>query len=680
MATTYKGNEIGTSKVQGILSKYDKEGSDLKLLRFGDFLKGSEPFITKDINTGEPFDRDTWVRMYLNNSSMAARKRIEDTARITKFVASPRGVLWEADMAALEAIQKSYNQKHQQKIDKIRSMDQSTSEGENFWKNLGSNLLNTAANLGKSALQGIGLTAATLTQVAASGTGFHNDTYISRAYLKDAGGESGGTLNTILSYAGVTTGGGVNGAAAVVGGAQTVVGSPDPDKLMVPDEKTEGREGSVTDPVPELFYGTKPRGRATPRDYKGEMLGSQRYGAFDLHGVTRTTKTSEIQRGPGSMVAEADRTGLKEEQFGRYGGITDPSQDLNADKLEGEATRVAKYFDTEDNRYLNVNARPVLGLSKDTNWGEKDRIFTLDYKEELPWYSVDSDNDLKFDESRLKKDLGLIPFCITTITPDHRTYLNFPAYLDSYDDSYTGDWDSVQYIGRAEKFYGYKGFTRSINLSFKVLARRESQVEPLYRNLNRLVGATAPSYGEGNVFMRGTLASLTIGGYHKGALLKEQLGFIPNIKLGWEIDYPWEIGKKDGEDYLIDSTKFVVPLVLNVSMQFTPIEKQEVREDYGGYFVFEPDQKTKASTPKQTQVKQKQTQPEPKPSTRRSIPELETPKSQGDTLTHIFSGQSGGHAQVGYSFDSWVNHQSKPVGVLDQSTQDYINALRRGGQ
>lgn len=187
-----------------------------------------------------------------------------------------------------------------------------------------------------------------------------------------------------------------------------------------------------------------------------------------------------------------------------------------------------------------------------------------------------------------EEKLGLIPFCITTITPDHRVYLNFPAYLENYDDNYTGDWDSTQYVGRAEKFWGYTGFSREISLSFKILGRNPVELIELYHRLNRLVGGTAPSYNKTGLFMRGTLASITIGD-----LLKHKTGIIKNVKLSWEQDIPWETDYVQGSGLpaTVDTTdgnkSFRVPYSLSVSLGFTPIEEATVAEDFGAYFAFD---------------------------------------------------------------------------------------------
>jgi hypothetical protein len=160
----------------------------------------------------------------------------------------------------------------------------------------------------------------------------------------------------------------------------------------------------------------------------------------------------------------------------------------------------------------------------------------------------------KFQEDNLALDT--IPFQFVVMEPLCPHYIYLRALLDNLDDSYTGEWGSSKYVGRAEKFYRYNGFDRQITLGFKIAAFSKEELFPIYQKLNILVGATAPTYGKKGQFMRGTMTEVTVGDY-----LVRQKGFMSNISLTWQSDYPWEI----------NSDSLMVPHVLDVSITFTPI-------------------------------------------------------------------------------------------------------------
>lgn len=167
----------------------------------------------------------------------------------------------------------------------------------------------------------------------------------------------------------------------------------------------------------------------------------------------------------------------------------------------------------------------------------------------------------------LSDKLSLIPFCITSISPETRTYLTFEANLDSYDDSFTGNWNGTQYVGRAEQFYNYTGFNRDISFAFKIVARKADDLKPLYQKLNVLCSSTAPTYDSGKYFMRGTLGSITVGD-----LVSNQIGFFKSVKISWKTDYPWEIGNVHSSWLGQVGTEIIrVPHLLDVSVNFTPI-------------------------------------------------------------------------------------------------------------
>ena len=118
----------------------------------------------------------------------------------------------------------------------------------------------------------------------------------------------------------------------------------------------------------------------------------------------------------------------------------------------------------------------------------------------------------------------------------------FRALLDNVADSFTGEWNSFKYNGRAEKFYTYGGFDRSISFGFKIHTQTRHEQKPLWRKLNYLVAQTAPEYK--NRRMRGVFSRLTIGDW-----MNEIPGFFTSINLSWNTAYPWEIRHDDlGED------------------------------------------------------------------------------------------------------------------------------------
>ena len=159
---------------------------------------------------------------------------------------------------------------------------------------------------------------------------------------------------------------------------------------------------------------------------------------------------------------------------------------------------------------------------------------------------------------------------------DNGIFLYFRAFLDSFNDNYSGEWSGTRYIGRAEQFYTYQGFNREIQFSFKIAAFSKVEINPLYRKLNLLAGTTAPSYNANGDFMRGTLTSITIGDY-----LVAQKGFISNIGLSWEKGYPWEITTGDTEEKgnVKPESRLRVPHILNVDVSFTPIHEFNVKTD-----------------------------------------------------------------------------------------------------
>ena len=163
-----------------------------------------------------------------------------------------------------------------------------------------------------------------------------------------------------------------------------------------------------------------------------------------------------------------------------------------------------------------------------------------------------------------------IKFKFSIINPDEGDNINlyFRAFLSSFTDNYQGSWNSTKYLGRAEDFYTYHGFNRTISIGFKAAAFSRQELKPVYNKLVMLASTTAPSYSSDNGFMRGTLVTSTVGDY-----LVDQPGFISSVDYSWQTDYPWEIGLGGNEENDIQQ----LPHVLDVTLAFTPIHRFSVQ-------------------------------------------------------------------------------------------------------
>ena len=177
--------------------------------------------------------------------------------------------------------------------------------------------------------------------------------------------------------------------------------------------------------------------------------------------------------------------------------------------------------------------------------------------------SIDKLNAVGIRKSKLEGSedpSDLIKFYFTVMVPGQEDeFIYFRAYLDSFNDSYQGNWSETQYIGRGEKMQTYDGFSRSISLSFKIAASTRAEMKPLYRKIVTLASTTAPTYG-GGTFMRGTLVKLTVGDY-----LAETPGVITSVDYKWETSYPWEVVLDKEED------QQQLPHILDCSINFRPI-------------------------------------------------------------------------------------------------------------
>lgn len=182
--------------------------------------------------------------------------------------------------------------------------------------------------------------------------------------------------------------------------------------------------------------------------------------------------------------------------------------------------------------------------------------------------------DSEVNEELFESDM--IKFMISVVDnddPSKRTWIHFRAYIDSFNDSFSANYNSQKYVGRGEEFYNYGGFSRSINMGFKIGVQTRAEQKPLYEKLTYLASVCAPDYSDEG-FMRGSIVYLTVGDY-----LVDVPGVLKGISFSGFESSNWEIARKP--DGSIDSEIAQLPFSLTVSgFSFSPIHNGVPRKGY----------------------------------------------------------------------------------------------------
>ena len=193
---------------------------------------------------------------------------------------------------------------------------------------------------------------------------------------------------------------------------------------------------------------------------------------------------------------------------------------------------------------------------------EDNQYNALDKITAMPLYSSEA---VTQDKQGFKNDL--VKFRIGVVDnkdPNKKTYIHFRAFINSFSDNYSANWGSQKFMGRAENFYKYEGFDRSISMDWTVAAQSKQELIPMYQKLNYLASVCAPDYSPSG-YMQGNLITLTVGGW-----CYEQMGIMEGISLDVPGDSPWEIAIN--EDGSSDSSVKELPMIINVSgFNFKPI-------------------------------------------------------------------------------------------------------------
>jgi hypothetical protein len=525
--------------------------TDLKSLRYGN----DKPYITKNIGDAPG-----------SQLGLEVQARIDDTSRIAQMLIDKPGIKYLLNEALLQQVNID---------DKIKNRGNKTVAGAVLGQ-LGNTLIGTAKILGS-----------TLAQVPVNGTGLHFlKGFRTDTYLQPTNG------NQASGFAQFFGAGGVEGAPLALQGKpiEGVVES----NLLVQKNQFDNKEKHPDIDVSKEIQ-VSPEESAQRYSKDSTFTGNSTY--FNINAAKRGTpirvqpsttaesKTRETTKSPGyqgsrsnaiSTISGSEYTS-EQEQYTNASGKSQLYDKNNPTK--------STYTVQQKNRLTlnkNVTKEYRVGLGDQGAQGTPEKQsarrsnqywFMSDKADPTKSAEVDKINALAPQDGQVsgeREGRDIVKFRFHILTPDQTgdgKVLYFRAFLDSFNDAYTGTWNPTKYLGRAEDFQVYGGFQRKISLSFKIAAATRVEMKPLYQKMIWLASATAPTYTADKQFMRGTIVKMTVGDY-----VYELPGVLNSLTYTWQQDYPWEIamlepeGTKEGDKQMQE-----LPMIMDCQLDFTPI-------------------------------------------------------------------------------------------------------------
>jgi len=117
----------------------------------------------------------------------------------------------------------------------------------------------------------------------------------------------------------------------------------------------------------------------------------------------------------------------------------------------------------------------------------------------------------------------------------NKKFLVFRAILDGISDTVTPEYNPLEYIGRPDKLYTYKGVERDISFNFKVYPKTKQELPVLMEKMNYLIGMCYPSYTDGER-MVAPYMELTLGD-----MFVDAPGVLTSLAITVEDATTWEI-------------------------------------------------------------------------------------------------------------------------------------------
>ena len=261
----------------------------------------------------------------------------------------------------------------------------------------------------------------------------------------------------------------------------------------------------------------------------------------------------------------------------------------NKDKPTSTNYSAIKDFRKEAGSSISTDYSNPNGFNRETTY----KVSSTAYKRDITSYDNSFSSDLVNDRGE-----DLIDFNFTLANGDQiePNPIFFRAYIEDWNDGVKADWTPVKYLGRAENFYKYNGWSRSAGVTFLLPTLSKQDLMKNYARLNKLMWSVSPSYSPASDLnvsgvMRGVITYITIGDYFVYVpSIINNIGITPISDMGWEINRkndgslsPLFSEENDANNGFNPNYTGQLPKGLKIQLDFTPLH--DFVPQYGEVFI-----------------------------------------------------------------------------------------------
>lgn len=146
------------------------------------------------------------------------------------------------------------------------------------------------------------------------------------------------------------------------------------------------------------------------------------------------------------------------------------------------------------------------------------------------------------------------------------------AYMNGFKDGFNATWNETNYVGRAESFYIYQKYKRTVSFNLQIPCFNKDQLFKKHRALGQLSSVTAGNYNK-NGLLGGVLIKLNVGNYLIG-----EYGILNSLDYSIPPDATWDT-----------TPEGLLSMYIDASFNFTIVHKDLPTYDAGeGFFKYLP--------------------------------------------------------------------------------------------